>query len=86
MGDFAISFVLNHREYFEGLATGYAVCHIPQVVCFAFHTAMKVPWLRAAVIANPAQAKAIIAQIKDELDKDIDAEVGAPKPVEKPKP
>lgn len=75
MGEFALSFVVNHREYFMGVASGYAVAHIPQAVCFAFHYAMKVPWFRAAILANPAQAKSIIRAIEQELEKDIDAEV-----------
>jgi hypothetical protein len=83
--DMIVSFALAHREYFYGLATAYAISHIPQAVAFAFHLAMKWPWLRAAVVANPAQAKAIVDSIRSELDKDIDEEASpAPAPAAPP--
>ena len=78
MSQMLLNFALSHQQYFLGLATGYAIAHIPEAVLFVFHLAMKIPWLRAAVVANPAKAKAIIDAIHDELDKDIDAEVAAP--------
>ena len=81
MGQLAISFVTNHQQYFLGLATGWAFAHIPAVVLAAFHLAMKIPWLRAQVVANPAQAKAIVDAIHDELDRDIDAEAKASAPL-----
>lgn len=84
--DLVVNFALAHREYFYGMATAYAISHIPQAVAFAFHMAMKWPLLRAAVVANPAQAKAIVDAIRDELDKDIDAEAAAPAPVAAPVP
>lgn len=82
MGDMIINFAIAHKDYFFGLATGYAISHIPQMVCYVFHLAMKIPWLRSAVIQNPKQAKAIVDAIRDELDKDIDDEVASavPKP------
>ena len=36
------------------------------------------PVAPAAVVANPAKAKAIVDAIQQELDKDIDAEAAAP--------
>ena len=69
-----------HQQFIIGAAAGYAVGHIPQVVLMVFHLAMKIPWLRAAVVANPKQAKAIIDAIHDELDRDIDAEAAPPAP------
>jgi hypothetical protein len=81
MGQLAISFITNHQQYFLGLATGWAFAHIPAVVLAAFHLAMKIPWLRAQVVANPAQAKAIIDAIHTELDKDIDDEAKAAAPL-----
>jgi hypothetical protein len=81
MGQLAISFITNHQQYFLGLATGWAFAHIPAAVLLAFHLAMKIPWLRAQVVANPAQAKAIIDAIHTELDKDIDDEAKAAAPL-----
>lgn len=74
MTDFAISWVLGHQQFFIGAATGYAIAHIPEAVYFAFHQAMKIPWLRVAVVKNPEQAKNILRLIESELEKDIDAE------------
>lgn len=74
MGQFAFNFAVAHREYLAGLASGYAIAHIPEAVLFLFHIAMRVPWLRAAVVANPTQAKAVVDAIAKELDKDIDSE------------
>lgn len=82
MGDIVINFALAHKDYFLGLATVYAISHIPQMVFYVFHLAMKIPWLRSAIVANPKQAKAIVDAIRDELDKDIDDEAtsAVPKP------
>lgn len=81
----AIDYVMAHQQYFLGIATGYAVANIPKCVLLVFKFAMRVPWIRAAVVSNPAQAKAIVDSIRDELDKDIDAEAAAPAPT-KPAP
>lgn len=78
MGTIALNFVIAHQEYFIGVASGVAIAHIPQIVCYGFHLAMKVPWLRSAVVSNPKQAKAIVDAIAQELDKDIDEEAAAP--------
>lgn len=80
MGNLIAGWVVNHQQYLLGIASGWALANIPKVVAIAFHYAMQVPWLRAAVVANPEQAKAIVAQIAAELDKDIDAEA-APAPI-----
>lgn len=82
MENIVVSFLLAHREYFYGFASAYALTHIPQAVAFLFQKAMMVPMLRAAVVANPKQAKAVIDAIRDELDKDIDAEAAAAGPIE----
>jgi hypothetical protein len=79
MGNIAISFIQAHQQYFIGIATGWAFAHIPAVVLAVFRLAMRIPWLRAAVIANPAQAKAVIDSIQAELDRDIDAEAASAK-------
>ena len=84
MSNIILNFALAHREYFLGLACGYAVAHIPEAVAFVFHQAMRIPWLRAAVVANPAKAKALIDAIQTELDKDIDAESAAAAPAAVP--
>ena len=79
MGNLAISFIQAHQQYFIGIATGWAFAHIPAVVLAVFRLAMRIPWLRAAVVANPAQAKAVIDSIQAELDRDIDAEAASSK-------
>ena len=79
MGDLVLTWAAHHQQYFLGLATGYAVAHIPEAVCYAFHLAMRVPWLRAAIVADPAKAKSIIKAIETELEKDIDAEAAQAK-------
>lgn len=79
MGNLAISFIQAHQQYFIGIATGWAFAHIPAVVLAVFRLAMRIPWLRAAVVANPAQAKAVIDSIQAELDRDIDAEAASAK-------
>lgn len=78
-----MNFVIAHKDYFLGLATGYALEHVPQAVAFLFHQAMRWPWLRGAILKDPARAKALVDSIRDELDKDIDAEAQAAK---KPSP
>lgn len=74
MTNLIINWAMNHQQYFIGLATGYALAHIPAMVLYAFQLAMKIPWLRAQVVANPKQAKEIVDAIAKELDKDIDEE------------
>lgn len=74
MENLLVSWALNHTQFFEGLATGWALAHVPTLTLYAFRAAMRVPWLRAAVVAHPDQAKAVINQIAAELDKDIDQE------------
>jgi len=78
MGQLLVGYVVSHQQYFLGIATGYAVAHIPEATLFAFHQAMRVPWFRAAVLANPEKSKAILKQIESELEKDIDAEAAKP--------
>jgi len=80
MTDMIVNFVLAHREYLYGFAIGYALGHVPQMVSFAFNTAMKVPFIRAAVLSNPEQLKKMIDEIEQTLDKEIDEEVAASKP------
>ena len=80
MGQLALNFIAAHQQYFLGIASGYAIAHIPWVVLIAFHAAMKIPWLRAQVVSNPAQAKAIVDAIMQELDRDIDAEAASAQP------
>ena len=79
MGNLAISFIQAHQQYFIGIATGWAFAHIPAVVLAVFRLAMRIPWLRAAVVANPAQAKQIIDSIQKAIDDDIDAEAASSK-------
>lgn len=74
MGQFALNFIVAHQQYFLGIASGFAIAHIPAVVLLVFHLAMKIPWLRSQVVSNPTQAKAIVDAIQNELDKDIDDE------------
>jgi predicted NBD/HSP70 family sugar kinase len=80
MSNLLINWALDHQQYFIGLASGYALAHIPAMVLYAFKLAMKVPWLRAQVVANPKQAKEIVDAIAKELDKDIDNEASASQP------
>ena len=87
MGQLALNFVVAHQQYFLGIASGYAIAHIPAAVLLAFHLAMKIPWLRNQVVSNPAQAKAIVNAIQTALDADIDAEAAAAKaPASPPAP
>ena len=79
MGQIALNFVVAHQQYFLGIASGYAIAHIPAAVLVVFHLAMKIPWLRSAVVNNPAQAKQIIDSIQKAIDDDIDAEAAAAK-------
>ena len=79
--------VTNYQGMIEGAALTYAFTHIPQGVAFLFHQAMRWPWLRAQVLADPKRAKAIVDQIQQELDRDIDtesAQAAAPTPAVKP--
>ena len=80
MGTLVLNFALAHKDYAIGVASCYAFTHIPEAVAFLFHLAMKWPLFRAAVVADPAKAKAIIDAIAKELEKDIDDEVLAPAP------
>ena len=77
MTNLIINFALAHQEFVYGAAAGYAIGHIPQMTLMVFHLAMKIPWLRAAIIKDPKKAKAIIDAIHDELDKDIDEEANS---------
>jgi hypothetical protein len=74
MSDWIVNWLLAHKGFLEGLAVGYATGHVPQIVGYLFHYAMMIPWLRSAVVSDPAKAKALVAQIEQELEKDIDAE------------
>lgn len=76
----AEAFIISHQGWFIGLAIGWVLAHIPQIVLGSFKQAMKIPWIRNAVLKNPKQAKAIINQIADELEKDIDEEVSQEQP------
>lgn len=69
-----VSWATSHQQFVEGLAMGWALNHVPLVAGWAFHQALKWPWLRAAILKNPEQAKAIIDQVSKELEKDIDEE------------
>lgn len=84
MTNLLINLALAHKEYLYGIATGYAIAHIPEAVLYLFKLAMRVPWLRAAILSNPKQSKEIIDSIARELDKDIDAEVAAEQPAALP--
>ena len=79
MGQIALNFLVAHQEYFLGIASGFAIAHIPAAVLLAFHLAMKIPWLRNQVVSNPTQAKAIIDAIQKAIDDDIDAEAASAK-------
>jgi hypothetical protein len=74
MGNIIANWAVAHQGLIEGMALGWSAAHIPWIVLQAFHVAMKIPWLRAQVVSNPKQAKAIVDNIAAELDKDIDAE------------
>ena len=77
------SYIVSNPGFLYGVAVGWALANIPKIVCFVFHQAIRVPFLRSAILSDPARSKAIIAQIQAELDKDIDQEAAAqaqPKP------
>ena len=80
MKNMLVNLAVAHKDFFIGAAVAYALGHVPEAVAFCFHQAMRVPFLRAAVTADPAKAKALIDQIAAELDKDIDQEASAPPP------
>jgi hypothetical protein len=80
MQDIIVNYALAHKDYFYGIATGYALSHIPQAVHYAFHFAMKWPWLRSLVLRDPAQSKAVIDEVAKDLEKEIDEESGAKAP------
>lgn len=80
----AEAFIMGHQGWFIGLAIGWILAHIPQIVLGSFKQAMKIPWVRGAVLKNPKQAKAIIDQIANELEKDIDEEVSHAEGQEQP--
>ena len=82
MENLIVSLVLSHQQLIEGAVIGFAFGHVPQIVAFAFHQAMRIPMLRAAVLKDPAKAKALVDSIQQELDKDIDAESAAAPPPE----
>lgn len=89
MTQMLLNYAVSHQQFFVGAATGYAIAHIPEATLFAFHLAMRIPWFRAAILANPEQAKKVVKAIADELSKDIDAEAGTAataKATENPKP
>jgi len=71
----AMNWVVNHHEFLLGIAAGWAAANIPVLVGFVFDQAMKVPYLRALVLRNPAKIKAYIKEIEDALEKEIDEEV-----------
>lgn len=88
MGQMIGSFIVNHHEYFVGIASGLALAHVPEMTLFAFHYAMKVPWFRSVVLSDPKRSKAVIAQIEQALEKGIDEEAqkaDAEKAAEAPK-
>lgn len=64
------------------LAIGYASAHAvqmsPSIAGFLFQQALKWPWLRAKIVANPARAKAIVDAVSQEIDKDIDTAATQP--------
>lgn len=72
--NFVVSYAVSHQDLITGFVVGYALGHVPQVIAFLFHQAMRVPFLRAAILSDPARTKKLIDDIHDELDKDIDAE------------
>lgn len=74
MKDMFINFLWSHREYFAGLATAYAFSHLNLAVDFVFNQAMKISWLHSLVLSNPDKIKAAVDSVRDEIDKDIDAE------------
>lgn len=75
MKDLIISFLFNHQDYFLGLATGYALSHIPQMISGIFNAAMKVPMIRNYVLAHPEELKKAIDEVEQALDREIDEEV-----------
>lgn len=81
MENIIVGFLVSHHQLIEGAVIGFAFAHVPQVVAFAFHQAMRIPMLRAAVVKDPAKAKALVDSIAAEVDKNIDAEAASqPKP------
>lgn len=74
MGTLALNFALAHKDYLYGVASGYALTHVPQATAFAFHQAMRIPLLRELVLKNPDESKKVLDDIATELKKDIDAE------------
>lgn len=72
------SYALSHQEFLYGVVSGYALSHVPQLVGFLFHQAIRVPIIRQAILANPERSKQIIAEIEKELEKEIDIEAAKP--------
>lgn len=84
MGNLIMSFLMSHQDYIIGIAVGYALANIPQMVGIVFNAAMKVPFLRAAVLKNPEGIKKAIDEVEQAIDKEIDEEVELEKKAAKP--
>jgi len=80
MQNLVINWLLNHRQWLEGIALGYAAANIPLLVGIVFHQVIQVPILRQWILSDPVRAKKTVDLIAQELDKDIDKESAAQNP------
>lgn len=80
----AMSWVTNHQDFLLGLASGWAVVHIPLLTRLAFRQAMKIEPLRRFVVANAQTIIEGLDEIHQEIDSDIEAEVAKDKAAQKP--
>ena len=63
---------------------GLATAHIPFLTRTAFGAALKIPFFRAWIVGNPAQAEEWIDEISKELKQDIEQAAAAPAPAAAP--
>lgn len=54
-------------------AAGFVFAHLPWILGGAFSLALKIPFVRSAILSNPERSKEMIDSIAKELDQDIDS-------------